>query len=379
MDLPYRLPVPEPGQEYYLNLSIIRTEAWTILPAGHIYAAAQFKLPVYKDRLLVSPKDYGDLVTTRSTGKTTIKGKDFSISFDLSDGRMISLKFKGNELLKEPMVPDFWRAPTDNDFGNGLQERCAIWKDAGQNARLTRTRFEQPNPRLAVFDCGFSLLDSTGQFASVGLRYKIYGTGDIMVEYQFEKMRDSLPEIPRIGLNLVLKRKFDHVKWFGRGPGENYWDRKSASFIGLYKSNVADLYTPYIRPQENGYRSEVRWLSLTNVEGQGLLIVGEPLVCFSALHNKREDFTSLQRNYDDRLKNPQQYNRHTIDVVPQDLVSLYIDLGQMGVGGDNSWGARTHPQYRIEGKGYAYRFRLIPIGLIDGEHRLARQRLDGFN
>ncbi|MFA5814917.1 MAG: glycoside hydrolase family 2 TIM barrel-domain containing protein [Bacteroidales bacterium] len=379
ISLQYKLPVPQPGEEYFLILSIFRPEAWTILPAGHVYANAQFRLPVYKERLLVPVSDYGDLATTESKGKTTIKGKDFSITFDGSNGQMVSLKFKGTELVKESMVPDFWRAPTDNDFGNGLPERCAIWKDAGKNAKLVSSRFEQPNPRLAVFDFGFALSDSIGLFASVGLRYKIYGTGDIMVEYQFEKKRDSLPEIPRIGLNLVLRKEFDKVKWYGRGPGENYWDRKSASFVSLYKNNVSNLYTPYIRPQENGYHTDVRWLSLSNGKGQGLLIVGEPLVCFSAHHNKREDFTSVQRNYDERLVNPAQYNRHTVDVVPQDLVSLYIDLGQMGVGGDNSWGAHTHPEYRIEAKSYQYRFRLKPIGLIDGEHKLARQRLDGFN
>lgn len=379
MNLGYQMPVPDPGEEYFLILSISRPQAWTILPAEHVYASAQFKLPVSRERLLVPVTDYGDLAASESDGKKTVRGKDFSVTFDSSSGLMVSLKFKGAELVKEAMVPDFWRAPTDNDFGNRLNERCAIWKDAGANARLVSSRFEQPNPKLAVFDFGFAISDSTGVFAAVGLRYKVYGSGDIMVEYQFEKKRDDLPEIPRIGLNLVLRREFDKVKWYGRGPGENYWDRKSASFIGLYKDNVSNLYTPYVRPQENGYRTDVRWLSLSNGKGQGLLIVGEPLICFSAHHNKRQDFTSLQRNYDDKLVNPAQYNRHTVDVVHQDLVSLYIDLGQMGVGGDNSWGAQTHPEYRIEGKSYHFRFRLKPIGLIDGEHKLARQKLDGFN
>lgn len=379
IDLQYILPVPVDGEEYFLTLAVLRTGPWTILPQGHIYASAQFKLPVYKERPLVPLNDYNNLTTTRSGDHTIIKGKDFSVTFNTAQGLMTSLKFKGTELLEEPMMPDFWRAPTDNDFGNGQPERCKIWKDAGKNARLVGSRFEQPNTRLTVFDFMFALTETTGNFAEIRLRYKVFGTGDIMVDYQFEKQRDSLPEIPRIGMNLVLKREFDKAKWFGRGPDENYWDRKSASYINLYKRNVEELYTPYIRPQENGYRSDIRWMSLSNLKGHGLLIVGEPLFCFSAHHNKREDFTSVERNYDEKLHNPAQYNRHTTDVVPKDLVSLYIDLGQMGVGGDNSWGAKTHPEYRIEGKKYYYRFRLKPIGLIDGEHKLARQRLDGFN
>ncbi len=374
--LGYKLPSTLPGQECYLILSVVKPDAWTIVPAGHVYAAEQFKLPVYQERQLVPLTDYSDLVKTEADGKTTLKGKDFSVTFDVSKGQMISLKFKGTELVKEALVPDFWRAPTDNDFGNRLPERCAIWKDAGKNARLVNSRIIQPNPRLAVFDFELALTDSTGLFATVGLRYKVYGTGDILIDYQFDTKRDSLPEIPRIGLNLILNKEFDKVKWYGRGPGENYWDRKSASFISLYKENVSNLYTPYIRPQENGYHTDVRWFSLSNGKGQGLLIIGEPSICFSAHHNTRDAFTSLQRNYDESMADPAQYNRHTSDVVPQDLVSVYIDHLQMGVGGDNSWGAKTHPEYRLEGKRYQYRFRLKPIGLIDGEHKLARQKID---
>lgn len=379
LNLPYQLPDPVPGEEYFLNLSMVRAEAWTILPAGQMIASEQLKLPVFKERQLVSHTEFAKISKSESGSKITIRGNDFSVTVDQSTGQMLSLKFKGTELLREPMVPDFWRAPTDNDFGNGLPERSAVWKDAGKSAKVDSSRFELPNPKFAIFDFVYSLSDSAGLFASLGLRYKIFGTGDIMVEYQFGKKRDSMPEIPRIGLNLVLKREFDKVKWYGRGPGENYWDRKTASYVSLYKDNVDNLYTPYIRPQENGYRTDVRWLSLSNGKGQGLLVVGEPQFCFSAHFNKREDFTSSQRNYDQSADNPAQYNRHAVDVVPRDLVSLYIDLGQMGVGGDNSWGAMTHPEYRIEGKNFQYRFRLKPIGLIDGEHKLARQRLDGFN
>jgi beta-galactosidase len=377
--LPYNIPVIHSGEELFLNISFVRPDAWNILPAGHVVASEQFRIPVNSERILVPANDYGDLQMVESDVNTAIKGKDFSVAIEKSTGRLVSVKFKGTEIVEKSMIPDFWRAPTDNDFGNSLPERCEIWKDAGKNARLVNSKFVQPNPKLAVLDLSYVLSDSTGPFATMGLRYKIYGSGDIMIEYEFDTLRDSLPEIPRIGLHMALKKEFDKVKWFGRGPGENYWDRKSGSFVGLYKSPVAAMYTPYIRPQENGYHTDVRWLSLTNGKGQGLLIIGEPLVCFSAHHNLREDFTSLQRNYEGSISNPAQFNRHTVDVVSRDLVSLYIDLAQMGIGGDNSWGAKTHQEYRLEGKRYHYRFRLKPIGLIDGEHKLARQRLDGFN
>ncbi len=375
MDLHYHVPVPLAGQECFLNLYLIRTELWTLIPAGHVYASAQYKLPVSADRALIPVADFADLTKSQSEGRTVIKGKDFSVAFEAASGKMVSLKFKGAELLKEAMVPDFWRAPTDNDFGNGMPERSRIWQDAGRNAKLVSSSFEQPNKRQARFGYNYSLSDSLGEFARLDLTYHVYGSGEVVVDYKFQKTRDSLPDIPRIGMNLTLNREFDKAKWYGRGPEENYRDRRTAAFISLYKRNVSDLYTPYIRPQENGYRTGVRWLSLSNGKGQGLLVIGEPEFCFSALQNKREDFTSLQRNYEGNLKDPARFNRHTVDVIPRDLVSLYVDLEQMGVGGDNSWGAPVHDIYRLQGNSYQYSFRLKPIGLIDGEHKLARQKL----
>lgn len=379
MQIPYKLPVAEPGTEYFLVINAVRNDSWTILSPGQEYAAEQFKLPLYQERTLVPANDMTGLSMKDNDGMKTFSGREFSVSFDSKTGFISSLKSKRVELVQMPMVPDFWRAPTDNDFGNGMPERCRIWQDAGKNARLTNFRSELPNPNLGLAEATYDLQDTSGVFASIRIRYKIFGSGDIVVDYHVRKIRDDLPEVPRIGMNVILEKEFDKVRYYGRGPWENYWDRRTGSFVGFYKATVKELYTPYIRPQENGYHTDVRWVSLTNGQGQGLLVCGEPLVCFSAHHNTREDFTSLHRNYDARLENPAQYNRHTSDVVPRNLVSLYIDLQQMGVGGDNSWGARTHPEYRLEGDQYQYRFRLKPIVTADNEAKLARQRLDGFN
>ena len=377
--IPFKSPVPEPGVEYFLTINALRSDSWTIVPANHSYTAEQFKLPLQKERQLVPLQEYSDMANKQEGSLVTIEGKDFSVAFDMSAGKMVSLKYRRTDLLQKPLIPDFWRAPIDNDFGNGLPERSRIWKEAGRNAVLTQARSEMSNPKFAIFDFHFNLQDSTGVFAGLGVRYKVYGCGEITVDYSFTAIREGLPEIPRIGMNMTLPEEFKTIKYYGRGPWENYWDRKTGSFVGLYKTTASEMYTPYIRPQENGYRTDVRWLTLTNGQGQGLLISGEPLICFSALHNTAEDFTSSHRNYDGRLDNPAQYNRHTSDITPGNLVSLNIDLAQMGVGGDNSWGARTHPEYRLEGKIYQYRFRLKPIGLIENESTVARQRLDGFN
>ncbi|MFH0761788.1 MAG: glycoside hydrolase family 2 TIM barrel-domain containing protein [Bacteroidota bacterium] len=374
VQIPGKLPAAEPGVEYFLTVSAVRPDAWTIVEAGHNYAAEQFKLPVYAERISLQVSDFPDLVKNQDGNTVTVQGLGFSVSFDLTQGKMISLKNSKDELLKAALLPDFWRAPTDNDFGNGTPERCEIWKEAGKNAVLKGALSDFSNPKMAVLDFMFDLRDKSGVFAELGVQYKVFGSGDIVIDYRFSKIREKLPEIPRVGMNMVLAREYDQVSYFGRGPWENYMDRKTGSFIGHYKAKVADMYTPYVRPQENGYRTDVRWLSLTNDKGQGLLVAGEPMICFSALHNTVEDFTSLHRNFDERLDNPAQYNRHIDDVVPRNLISLNIDLAQMGVGGDDSWGAWVHPEYRLEGKSYQYSFRLKLINTEEGVDKLARQK-----
>jgi len=249
LDLDYRLPEPAPGAEYFLTISITRPDQWTILPAGHEYASEQFKLPVYMDREVVAANDIKAVIKKESADRLTLAGSAFEVTFNKKTGWMESLKSGRTQILSGPLKPDFWRAPTDNDFGNGLPERCAIWKEAGEQAHLTGFRVETPSPGLALVDATYRLEDQEGHFADLNLRYKIYGSGDVVVDYLYQAIREKLPEIPRIGMHLVLQPAFSQVAYFGRGPAENYWDRRTGSFIGLYRSAVADMLTPYIRPQ----------------------------------------------------------------------------------------------------------------------------------
>ncbi len=171
---------------------------------------------------------------------------------------------------------------------------------------------------------------------------------------------------------MQLPKEFSNLRWFGRGPHENYSDRKTSALVGLYESTVADQYVPYIRPQENGYKTDTRWLTLTNDDGSGLLITGDPLICFSALSNIHDDFESPGKLSQYR-KDAKSANTHTIDVIPRDLVNLNVDLAQMGVGGDDSWGSPIHPGYRLLERGYEYSFRLHPIIREDEILKLAKQ------
>jgi beta-galactosidase len=172
-------------------------------------------------------------------------------------------------------------------------------------------------------------------------------------------------------MTMTLPVEFDRMTWYGRGPHENYWDRKQGAAVGFYRSSVSDQYHPYIRPQENGNRTDVRWVALANDEGTGLLAVGLPLVSISALHYTTDDF-------DEGIK---KRNRHTTDVRNRDLVTLNLDYKQMGVGGDTSWGSRAkpHPEYTLYPQEYTYRFRLRHFSKKDPSFFiLSRQRFPEF-
>ncbi|HOU01804.1 MAG: DUF4981 domain-containing protein [Bacteroidales bacterium] len=370
--LPLKKFVPEPATEYFLNVRMTRNEEWNLVPEGNVYACAQFSLPV-ETRKIQAPSALPMLQTNTSGKNLEVAGTDLKAVFDLEKGRMISLSYKGKELIKKAPEPDFWRPPTDNDYGYGMDRRLGIWKKAGERAIITKADIRQPEIGKVIVVFRYDILDPADKkIAGYSSAYTILGSGDIIITNSFEKVSADLPEIPRMGMQMQLPSAFTNLKWFGRGPHENYSDRKTSALIGLYESTVTAQYVPYIRPQENGYKTDTRWLTLTDDNGSGLLITGDPVICFAALNNIHDDFESPGKLSQYR-KDAKSANTHTNDVIPRDLVNLNIDLGQMGVGGDDSWGAPIHPEYRLLERGYEYSFRLRPITRDDDVLKLAKQ------
>ena len=175
------------------------------------------------------------------------------------------------------------------------------------------------------------------------------------------KTDEKLPEIVRMGMNLQMPKTFDQLTWFGRGPHESYWDRKTSAMVGKYSGDVQDQFRAYLRPQENGNKTDVRWMTITNESGNGLLFIGEPLINVTASHIIMEDLESPDRTDGRHQKGVKPVNRHTTDVIFRDLTSINIDYKQMGVGGDDSWGATTHPEYRLTENAYSYSFIIKPV------------------
>ncbi len=264
------------------------------------------------------------------------------LDIDTTTGSITNLLLKNVEVLTEPILPNFWRAPTDNDYGNFMPSETAIWKRASYYRQLDWLKINgQPIDQLSE-SATAEQITITAQFSfpiegvTWQITYQLNDKGELYVGNKINCSNHTLPFIPRIGNTLTIHPNFKKVAWYGRGPHENYIDRQAGAAFGIYEKSVADMHTPYIRPQENGYRTDTRWLHLKDqnhrIEIEGIRPFG-----FSALHHTIADV-------DEGLEKT---NRHSIDVPQRPNIYLNIDYKQMGVGGDDTWGAPVHNNYKI--------------------------------
>jgi beta-galactosidase len=250
-------------------------------------------------------------------------------------------------LINKPIQPNFWRAPTDNDFGNRMDQRQGIWRNAGKNIKLQKFDVQHSNKSVVRIFATYEIPDAR---STLKINYEVIGNGEVVIEMEMKPGVEGLPDLPRFGMQVELVRELNQLQYYGRGPHENYCDRFTSAFVDVYKSTVAKQYFPYIRPQENGYKTDVRWLIVESVQWEGLLFKSDPMFSFSALHYSTDDLDQLTReNY-----------RHTTDLKRRQAVFVNIDFKQMGVGGDNSWGARPHKQYTLPAKDYKFSFSIRP-------------------
>lgn len=277
-----------------------------------------------------------------------LSNSNFKISFNSISGKLTTLDYGSGNLIQEGISANFWRAPVDNDYGFNMPKKLKVWKEATLNQRLTSFSHEEKNGLIQVVSI-YEL--ASLENSSVVMTYKIDTEGAIEVQTELKNIHDSLPMLPKFGTNFIINSEYNQVTWLGRGPFENYQDRNSAALVGYYSAKVEDLYFPYIRPQENGYRTENRWLNFTNDAGEGIRIVAPVYFSFSAHHQLNSDF--------DAGMTKQQ--RHTTDIKKRDLVNINIDDQQMGVGGINSWKKMPLPQYRIQPKEMRFNYKISKL------------------
>jgi beta-galactosidase len=344
---------PEPGVEYFLNLSFRTRNGSLLIPAGHEVAWEQFPLPFCSPQTDVDLRRVGKMRSAESHRELLIEGDRFTVTFDKRSGEIVSLTYEGKELIRSGPVPNFWRAPTDNDFGNEMPERLGIWRRAGRDRRIDDVSIRQNSDRDFVIDVVATLPAGSSRYET---KYQVFGSGDIIITNRFIPGDIGLPEIPRFGMSMTVPAELENMEWYGRGPHESYWDRKTGAAVGVYRGKVQEQYHAYVRPQENGNKTDVRWAAWTGEEGVGLIAVGMPLLSMSALSFGTEDLDP----------GPEKAQRHAIDLVKRDWIILNLDYKQMGVGGDTSWGARTHEEYTLPAKDYTYTFRIRPFSPRDG-------------
>jgi beta-galactosidase len=336
---------PEHGSEYFINFYAKSLQAAEMIPEGHIVAAEQYKIPFSFPVVADEAFDYQELLLRATTDEYVFTIENLNIRFNRKNGSLTQYTYNGDDFLAGDLEFNFWRAPTDNDFGNNMQIRLKPWKYAGKNRVVTGDSIIKLSDDCfrICFDFSFPDVESTGQ-----TEFTIKGNGEIVVTNTYVPGEVKYTELPRFGMKLVLKPGYENMKWFGRGPFENYCDRKTAAFVGLYESTVSEQFVPYSRPQENGNKTDVRWMTLTNHAGYGLRFTGSPLLSLSALHFSIDDLDPGETKK----------NIHPPDMDPRPEIYVNIDYKQMGVGGDNSWGAMPHDEYRLFPKEYSYTFKI---------------------
>jgi len=335
---------PKPGVEYWLDLSFVLKDKQLWAPAGHEVAWAQFKLPIAAPAVAADLSTGAPLKLQEADGKVRVESAELSVAFDKASGLLTSWVVAGKELVKEPLRPSFWRAPTDNDRGYGMEKKFGAWRNVGRDWKPASVAVTQPAPGEVKVVASGPLPGVGGQYT---LTHRVLGTGDVLVEASYApEANTKAPNLARFGLQMTVAAGFERLCWYGLGPQETYSDRCDAR-AGVYQGTVAEQAFAYTEPGEMGNKVGVRWATLCDSAGAGLLAVGLPHLSVNALHHTTDDLMSCM---------------HPWEMPPRDDVTLNLDFVQMGVGGDNSWGAMQHAEFLLPAtKPYKYAFVLRPF------------------
>lgn len=343
--------------EWLLNVRYVQKQREGLIPAGHIVAKDQLVLNAYKAPAMTL-QNVTDMniqtalprIDDANSQCVMIEGENFNIQFAKADGFMDKYMVDGLDMIKEgaKLTPNFWRAPTDNDFGAGLQQKYAVWKNP--EFKLTSLKSEMKDG-LAVVSAEYEM-PSVSAGTKLQLTYEINNRGAVKVNQKLVAEKGAkVSNIFRFGMQMVMPKSFENISYYGRGPVENYIDRKWATELGVYNQTVTDQFYAYIRPQENGNKTDIRWWKQLNEAGRGLQFVAEAPFSASALHYTIE---SLDSGWEKKQE-------HSNEVEPANLTNFLIDKVQMGLGCVDSWGAIPREEYMLPYGDYEFTFIMQPI------------------
>nr|WP_319512087.1 glycoside hydrolase family 2 TIM barrel-domain containing protein [uncultured Draconibacterium sp.] len=330
------------GKEYFLSVLFSLKENSNWAKKGHVVAWDQFQLSAKIPNSQVEINPDAVLQLNESSDDYEIIGDVFHFQISKNKGDVRSIKYDGEEVLSAPIVPNFWRIPNDNDRGSKFEQTSACWRRASADRKVEKVEAKAfgndsikitVSSRLPVFGTEYFVV------------YTIFNNGILQVNCQME-LEDGVPELPRFGMQFQIPDSYSHMQWYGRGPQETYQDRKSGAAIGIYSGKVDEQSYSYVYPQENGNKTDVRWVSFVNSEGRGIKISGIPTINVSAWPYSMEELENAT---------------HAYQVPNRSFYSVQVDYKQRGVGGNNSWGQKPLNKYRMLDKQYSYSYRIEPV------------------
>ncbi|MFA9560461.1 glycoside hydrolase family 2 TIM barrel-domain containing protein [Evansella sp. AB-rgal1] len=336
--LNYTIPTGD-SAEYIATVQLTLNKDTKWAKRGHEIGTEQFIFPAKTQAKAAE----GTLQVDQDDATLTVTGNEFTVQFARATGELTSYVYQGVELLTSGPAPNFWRPMTDNDRGNKLHERSATWRSAGEKREIVSFEFSGTESKC-VLNVVYQLPTQTSSRCAVS--YTVSADGRVDVEQELVP-NGELPEIPAVGMMFVMAGAFENMEWYGRGPHESYWDRLKGAKVGVYSGKVSDQFVPYLRPQECGNKTDVRWATFVNGDGIGLKVAGDPVVELNALPWTPAEIEECDHGY----KLPE-----------SEKVVVRVNLHQMGVGGDDSWGAITHPEFTLYAdKPYKYTYSLQGI------------------
>lgn len=373
---------PKPGAEYYLNISYQLKDAAPYAPAGHELATAQFRLPVYREGIEVIPQ--GTLKVTKEHTLLRAEGADFRVEFDLVRGNITSIVRDGMEIMSKGPRLTLWRAPISNDM-EIIHELKKVYFLHLEHETVMDIQYEEDGHFLNVTVKTVNGTTNSAWHFDTVYEYTVCPTGDVLIRVSGVpggKMGDTgaalsangssanmamgtkpgcAPDMfPRIGVSMHLDKSMEHVRYFGRGPGENYADSKEAGLMGVYENTVDGLFTNYVVPQANGNHMDCKWVSLTNDRGMGLVASTENSFDFSASFYEEKDLDDA---------------KHTCDLKKRDYVVFHVDYKQNALG-SYSCGQWQLDKYRAKNEAFAIEFRVTPFNnKVTADKQIAHERI----
>lgn len=353
--LDYDIPEAGDGHEWMMNVYWKLKRSEQLLPAGHTVAYSQIPLTEYEYPGLAlenvtepNLRTAGPQIDERDKFYLIVSADNFIVDFSRATGFITYYEYKGRPMLEEDtdIRPNFWRAPTDNDMGANFQNKMAIWKNPNFKLRTLKPSMENG---LAKIEASYFIPETQ---TVLTMTYLINNEGAIKVTQSMKAGPSTeIPDMFRFGIRLRMPEDYDTIEYYGRGPWENYADRKDSAPVGIYRQSVEDQFYPYIRPQETGTKSDLRWWQVLDWSCSGFRIISDAPFSASALEYTIESL-------DDGVAKDQ---RHSPEVPKAGFTEICLDQAQMGLGCEDSWGAVPRPEYMLEYGDREFSFIIAPV------------------